>query len=126
MVFGRDFASDGLMTQAAIFDGLAAHFGHGAALPFDFAVVDEAQDVGITPSSDFLRRLAAGAATVSSLLGEPVNDNDKDGLDKLCLAPGQWQKAATTVPASSHRHSFAFLATMLRSQRPLRRYSQFQ
>jgi hypothetical protein len=55
MVFGRDFGSDGLMTQAAIFDGLAAHFGHGAALPFDFAVVDEAQDVGITQ----LRFLAA-------------------------------------------------------------------
>jgi superfamily I DNA/RNA helicase len=44
-----------LMTEAGMFNQLAAHYSHGAASPFDFAVVDEAQDVSITQ----LRFLAA-------------------------------------------------------------------
>jgi hypothetical protein len=38
----------GLMTEAGMFDRLAAHYGGGAVSPFDFTVVDEAQDVSIT------------------------------------------------------------------------------
>jgi len=44
-----------LMTEAGMFDRLAVHYSNGAVSPFDFAVVDEAQDVSITQ----LRLLAA-------------------------------------------------------------------
>jgi superfamily I DNA/RNA helicase/mRNA-degrading endonuclease RelE of RelBE toxin-antitoxin system len=46
---------DGSMTEAGMFERLAAHYASGTASPFDFAVVDEAQDVSITQ----LRFLAA-------------------------------------------------------------------
>jgi superfamily I DNA/RNA helicase len=45
----------GLITDAGLFDRLAAYYGGGAVSPFDFTVVDEAQDVSITQ----LRFLAA-------------------------------------------------------------------
>ena len=47
--------NNNLMTEAAMFDRLAAHYSNGAVSPFDFAVIDEAQDVSITQ----LRLLAA-------------------------------------------------------------------
>jgi hypothetical protein len=46
---------DGAMTEAGMFERLAAHFKNGVASPYDFAVVDEAQDISITQ----LRFLAA-------------------------------------------------------------------
>jgi superfamily I DNA/RNA helicase len=46
---------DGSMTEAGMFERLASHYASGAASPFDFTVVDEAQDVSITQ----LRFLAA-------------------------------------------------------------------
>lgn len=46
---------EGVLTEAGMFDRLAAHYASGAVSPFDFAVVDEAQDVSITQ----LRFLAA-------------------------------------------------------------------
>jgi mRNA-degrading endonuclease RelE of RelBE toxin-antitoxin system len=46
---------DGSMTEAGMFERLAAHYGRGAVSPYDFAVIDEAQDVSITQ----LRFLAA-------------------------------------------------------------------
>jgi superfamily I DNA/RNA helicase len=46
---------DGSMTEAGMFERLAAHYANGAISPFDFAVVDEAQDISITQ----LRFLAA-------------------------------------------------------------------
>lgn len=49
---------DGSMTEAGMFERLAAHFKNGVASPYDFAVVDEAQDISITQ----LRFLAALAA----------------------------------------------------------------
>jgi superfamily I DNA/RNA helicase len=45
----------GEITEAELFTELAKHYAAGAALPFDFAVVDEAQDVSIAE----LRCLAA-------------------------------------------------------------------
>lgn len=45
----------GPMTEAGMFDRLAMHYRGGAVSPFDFTVVDEAQDVSITQ----LRFLAA-------------------------------------------------------------------
>ncbi len=49
----------GLVTAAGMFNVLARHYAHGAALPFDFAVVDEAQDIGIAQIR-FLAGLGAG------------------------------------------------------------------
>jgi superfamily I DNA/RNA helicase len=46
---------DGSMTEAGMFQRLASHYMNGNESPFDFAVVDEAQDVSITQ----LRFLAA-------------------------------------------------------------------
>jgi hypothetical protein len=37
----------GLITAAGMFNVLARHYAKGAAPPFDFTVVDEAQDIGI-------------------------------------------------------------------------------
>ncbi|MGA7157844.1 MAG: UvrD-helicase domain-containing protein [Acidobacteriaceae bacterium] len=47
----------GEMTEAELFTRLAEHYAEGAAPPFDFAIVDEAQDVSIAE----LRCLAAMA-----------------------------------------------------------------
>lgn len=47
----------GEMTEAELFTRLAKHYAEGAAPPFDFAIVDEAQDVSIAE----LRCLAAMA-----------------------------------------------------------------
>jgi mRNA-degrading endonuclease RelE of RelBE toxin-antitoxin system len=47
--------NNNLMTEAGMFDRLAAHYSNGAVSPFAFAVIDEAQDVSITQ----LRLLAA-------------------------------------------------------------------
>jgi superfamily I DNA/RNA helicase len=38
---------EGLMTSSGMFNVLARHYANGAAAPFDFAVVDEAQDISI-------------------------------------------------------------------------------
>jgi superfamily I DNA/RNA helicase len=48
----------GLLTSSGVFTRLAQKFTHGAASPFDFVVVDEAQDIGVAQ----LRFLAALAA----------------------------------------------------------------
>jgi superfamily I DNA/RNA helicase/mRNA-degrading endonuclease RelE of RelBE toxin-antitoxin system len=37
----------GLITTSGMFNILARHYANGAALPFDFAVVDEAQDIAV-------------------------------------------------------------------------------
>jgi len=47
--------SGNLVTMAGMFNRVAAHFGAGRKPPFDFVVVDEAQDMGIQP----LRFIAA-------------------------------------------------------------------
>ena len=37
----------GLMTNSGMFNVLARHYASGVAAPFDFAVIDEAQDISI-------------------------------------------------------------------------------
>jgi hypothetical protein len=49
----------GIITTAGMFNVLARHYASGAALPFDFAVVDEAQDIGIAQIR-FLAAIGAG------------------------------------------------------------------
>jgi len=41
-------AASGKIKEATVFGSLAKHYADGAAAPFDFAVVDEAQDVSVT------------------------------------------------------------------------------
>jgi superfamily I DNA/RNA helicase len=53
----KELSDGGEMTEAELFTRLAKHYAEGAAPPFDFAVVDEAQDVSIAE----LRCLAAMA-----------------------------------------------------------------
>jgi len=52
-------AAKGVLTEAALFTRLAGHFGSGAPVPFDFAVVDEAQDLSVSQMR-FLAALGAG------------------------------------------------------------------
>jgi hypothetical protein len=54
----------GLVTWPGVFARLAAHFEGGAVPPFEFAVVDEAQDMGV-PAMRFLAAL--GKARPDSL-----------------------------------------------------------
>jgi superfamily I DNA/RNA helicase len=51
----KSLSDAGEMTKAEMFNNLAKHYADGAAPPFDFAVVDEAQDVSVAE----LRCLAA-------------------------------------------------------------------
>ena len=48
-----------LITISGMFNVLARHYASGAALPFDFAVVDEAQDTGVAQIR-FLSAIGAG------------------------------------------------------------------
>jgi hypothetical protein len=50
-----ELAAKGLLTEAGLFSQLAARIAKGSASPFDFIVIDEAQDVGVSQ----LRFLAA-------------------------------------------------------------------
>lgn len=54
-------AAESLITEAALFERLAKHYKGGARSPFDFAVVDEAQDIGITELR-FLAAMGGGRA----------------------------------------------------------------
>jgi superfamily I DNA/RNA helicase len=51
--------SKGVITYSGLFNRLASHFDGGARSPFDFVVVDEAQDVSIAQLR-FLAALSAG------------------------------------------------------------------
>jgi len=52
-------AAKGLITESAMFARLADEFAQGRSAPFDFAVVDEAQDIGVSQMR-FLAALGAG------------------------------------------------------------------
>ena len=70
---------DGAMTEAGMFERFAVHFKNGVASPYDFAVVDEAQDISITQLR-FLSALGAkrpnGLFSASSLPGNDVSLSD--------------------------------------------------
>lgn len=61
--------SRGLVTRSEVFHRLAAHYDSGAASPFDFVVVDEAQDVGVSQLR-FLAALAGGRPNGLFLAGD--------------------------------------------------------
>jgi len=59
----------GLITEAAMFAGLAEMFAGGKSAPFNFAVIDEAQDVGI-PQMRFLAALGGGRPNALFFAGD--------------------------------------------------------
>ncbi len=61
--------AEGLMTEAAMFTQLGEAFANGKSAPFDFAVVDEAQDVGI-PQMRFLAALGGGRPNALFFAGD--------------------------------------------------------
>jgi hypothetical protein len=58
-------AGQRLVTEAGLTHELAEHFAAGAARPFDFAIVDEAQDLS-APQLRFLGALAGDQPNYSS------------------------------------------------------------
>ena len=54
-----DLESRGLLTRPQVYSRLAAHLSSGTQLPYDFVVVDEAQDLSV-PQLSFLAALGGG------------------------------------------------------------------
>lgn len=61
--------AQGVVTLARVFGRLAQHLAGGAPLPFDHAIVDEAQDLGVAEAR-FLAALAAGRPNGLLLAGD--------------------------------------------------------
>lgn len=82
----------GLITIAGMFNVLAQHYANGKALPFDFAVVDEAQDTGIAQIR-FLARLGAGRPNSLFFAG--------DLGQRIFQQPFSWKTAGIDVRGRS-------------------------
>ena len=64
-----NLASQGLTTEPTMFARLADEFANGRSAPFDFAVVDEAQDVGVSQMR-FLAALGGGRPNALFFAGD--------------------------------------------------------
>lgn len=82
----------GLITTAGMFNVLARHYASGTALPFDFAVVDEAQDIGIAQIR-FLAALGAGRPNSLFFTG--------DLGQRIFQQPFSWKAAGIDVRGRS-------------------------
>lgn len=82
----------GLITTAGMFNVLARHYASGTALPFDFAVVDEAQDIGIAQIR-FLAALGAGRPNSLFFAG--------DLGQRIFQQPFSWKAAGIDVRGRS-------------------------
>lgn len=82
----------GLITTAGMFNVLAQHYSSGKALPFDFAVVDEAQDIGIAQIR-FLAGLGAGRPNSLFFAG--------DLGQRIFQQPFSWKAAGIDVRGRS-------------------------
>lgn len=82
----------GLITTAGMFNVLARHYAGGTALPFDFAVVDEAQEIGIAQIR-FLAALGAGRPNSLFFAG--------DLGQRIFQQPFSWKAAGIDVRGRS-------------------------
>jgi hypothetical protein len=82
----------GLITAAGMFNVLARHYAKGAAPPFDFTVVDEAQDIGI-----------AQVRFLASMAGELANGLFFAGDlgQRIFQQPFSWKAAGADVRGRS-------------------------
>ncbi|MGD9933413.1 MAG: UvrD-helicase domain-containing protein [Dehalococcoidia bacterium] len=64
-----DLAGQGQTTEAAVFNALAGVYGTGANAPYDFAVVDEAQDLSVSQLR-FLAALGGGRPNALFFAGD--------------------------------------------------------
>jgi superfamily I DNA/RNA helicase len=87
-----DLRSQAVITTAGMFNVLACHYTNGAAPPFDFAVVDEAQDIGIAQVR-FLASMAAGRPNSPFFAG--------DLGQRIFQQPFSWKAAGADVRGRS-------------------------
>lgn len=83
----------GLVTWPDVFERLADHYGSGAAAPFTFAVIDEAQDMGI-PAMRFLAALGRGRPDGLFFAG--------DLGQRIFQTPFSWKTLGIDVRGRSH------------------------
>ena len=81
-----------LITISGMFNVLARHYASGAALPFDFAVVDEAQDTGVAQIR-FLSAIGAGRPNGLFFAG--------DLGQRIFQQPFSWKAAGVDVRGRS-------------------------
>lgn len=81
-----------LITTAGMFNVLARHYASGTSLPFDFAVVDEAQDIGIAQIR-FLGGLGAGRPNSLFFAG--------DLGQRIFQQPFSWKAAGVDIRGRS-------------------------
>jgi len=81
-----------LITKAGMFNVLSRQYGNGAASPFDFVVVDEAQDIGIAQVR-FLASIAGGRANGLFFAG--------DLGQRIFQQPFSWKAAGADVRGRS-------------------------
>lgn len=82
----------GLLTESGMFNVLAKHYGKGAPAPFEFAVVDEAQDISIAQMR-FLASMAGDRANGLFLAG--------DLGQRIFQQPFSWKSAGADVRGRS-------------------------
>ncbi|MEX2673451.1 MAG: UvrD-helicase domain-containing protein [Phycisphaeraceae bacterium] len=85
--------SDGLVTMAAAFAQVASRLADGADRPFDFAVIDEAQDVGVAQLR-FLASLAASRPDGIFFTG--------DLGQRIFQSPFSWKALGVDIRGRSH------------------------
>lgn len=82
-----------VVTWADVFGRLAGHYAGGAKPPFDFAVVDEAQDLGVAEAR-FLAALASGRPEALFFAG--------DLGQRIFRQPFSWRALGIDVRGRSH------------------------
>lgn len=83
-----------LLTQADVYSRLAAHLAAGGRPPYDFVVVDEAQDLGV-PQLRFLAALGAGRPDALFFAG--------DLGQRIFQLPFSWRALGVDVRGRSER-----------------------
>lgn len=88
----KDLRDAGLLTESGMFNVLAKHYRQGASAPFEFAVVDEAQDISIAQMR-FLASMVGDKANGLFLAG--------DLGQRIFQQPFSWKSAGADVRGRS-------------------------